>query len=141
MKKKINETLAELLCGILASGVVIQLADLAVTEIYRQFRGMRLLFAGGFWIGIAVAALLAVHMHCSIDHALDMSPKDAESYMRRAYLIRAAVILLVAAGVKYLHLGYVMAYFVGVLCLKFGAFLQRLLHLSQKKKGRPGETP
>lgn len=128
MKKRINETLADLLCGILISGITIELADLVLTEIYRQFQGMRLLFATGFWIGILVAILLAIHMYRSINYALDMSAKDAENYMRRAYLIRAVIILLAAAIVKYLHLGYVMAYFVGVLCLKFGAFLQPLVH-------------
>ena len=128
MNKKINETLSELICGILVSAFIIQILDLFVTGIYPQFSGLRLLFATGFWIGIIVAAALAVHMYRSIDRALDMQPGDAESYMRKAYLLRTVVILLAAAGVHFLKVGYVMAYFVGVLCLKFGAFLQPLIH-------------
>lgn len=128
MKKKINETLLELICGILVSGIVIEIIDLIVTGVYPQFSGLRFLFATGLWIGIAVAIGLAAHMYRSIDRALDMQPKDAEGYMRRAYLLRTVIILLAAAAVHYLKLGYVMAYFVGVLCLKFGAFLQPLMH-------------
>ena len=128
MKKKINETLLELICGILASGVGIEVIDLIVTGVYAQFSGLRFFFATGLWIGILVAIGLASHMYRSIDRALDMQPKDAEGYMRRAYLLRTLIILLAAAAVHYLKLGYVMAYFVGVLCLKFGAFLQPLMH-------------
>ncbi len=136
MKKKINETLLELICGILVSGVLIEIVDLIVTGVYPQFSGLRFLFATGLWIGIAVAIALAAHMYRSIDRALDMQPKDAEGYMRKAYLLRTGIILLAAAAVHYLKLGYVMAYFVGVLCLKFGAFLQPLVH---KFLGKPGK--
>ena len=132
MNRKINETLAELICGILISGIIIQAADLLVTGVYAQFSGLRLLFATGFWLGVAVAVLLAVLMYRSIDRALNMHPKDAESYMRRAYLLRTIVILAAAGGMRYLRLGYVMAYFLGVLCLKFGAFLQPLVHKFRK---------
>ncbi len=136
MKKKINETLLELICGILASGAGIEVIDLIVTGVYVQFSGLRFRFAMGLWIGILVAIGLASHMYRSIDRALDMQPKDAEGYMRRAYLLRTVIILLAAAAVHYLKLGYVMAYFVGVLCLKFGAFLQPLMHKFLGKFGK-----
>lgn len=124
--KKINETLGELLVGILCSGIVIWIAALAIA-------GWDAGFAIGFWIGVVLAAGLAVHIYRSIDRALDMYPKDAEKYMRKAYTIRAALILIVAGVVAWLKIGYVMALFVGVLCLKFGAFLQPLIHrLSEK---------
>lgn len=121
MGKRINETLAELISGVLIIGVLIQLAAFLVS-------GFLLPFVTGFWIGIATAVFLAVHMYRSIDRALDMAPGDAEKYMRKAYVIRTMVILAVAAVVTYFKLGYVMATFVGVLCLKFGAFLQPLVH-------------
>lgn len=121
MSRKINETLLELIIGILFSGAVVQLIVLLVAGFLPQF-------ALGFWIGIATAVGLSVHMYWSIDRALDMYPKDAEKYMRKAYMIRTVAILAVAGVVTYFRLGYVMATFVGVLCLKFGAFLQPLTH-------------
>lgn len=72
-------------------------------------------------------------MYRSIERALDMISSDAEGYMRKTYLIRTAAILVLAGVVTYLKLGYVMAFFIGVLCLKFGAFLQPLIHSIREK--------
>lgn len=128
MKRKINETLAELLTGIVAAGLVIEIVQILICIADPQFAGAKGLFALGLWIGVATAIGLAIHMYHSIDRALDMITNDAEGYMRKAYLIRTVVILVAAGLVTYLKLGYVMAYFLGVLCLKFGAFLQPLIN-------------
>lgn len=136
-KKKKNsetlDTLLELICGILAAGIVIQLIELGITAAYTQLLYTRGMFAVGFWIGAGTAAALSVHMYRSIDKALSMYTEDAEKYMKKAYLFRTAGIFAVAAAVTYLDIGYVMAYFLGVLCLKFGAFLQPLMHNIRKR--------
>lgn len=121
MKKQINETLLELIIGIFLSGAVIEIGALILTG----YSGM---FLSGLCIGLATAAGLAAHMYRSINYALDLPPDDAEKYMRKAYMIRAAAILVVAGIVTYFQLGYVVVTFVGMLCLKFGAFLQPVLH-------------
>lgn len=127
-KKKINETLLELIIGILVSGAVIQLIELLIVAARPDIAGSRLSFALGLWIGVLAAVGLAAHMYHSIDHALDMGAGDAEKYMRRAYIFRTLIILIVASFVHFLKLGYVMATFLGMLTLKFGAFLQPLMH-------------
>lgn len=125
MKRQINNTLLELIIGIVLSAAVVEVLSILITG----FSGT---FTVGLWIGAATAVGLSAHMYRSIDHALDMQPDDADKYMRRAYLIRTAVILIVAGAVTFFHLGSVIATFVGVFCLKFGAFLQpltrRVLH-------------
>lgn len=133
MKRKINETLAELMAGILVSGLVIQAIEFLIAFVNPELIGSLPESASGLWLGIAAALGLAVHMYCSIDRALDMPAGDAEKYMRKAYFIRTASILAVAAFVHFLKLGYVMATFIGMLCLKFGAFLQPLMHKLWKK--------
>lgn len=133
MNKKINETLAELLIGIFAAGLVIQIIQLVICFTNTQFSEAKGPFAIGLWIGVATAMGLAVHMYCSINKALDMISNDAEGYMRRAYLIRTVAILAVAGIVTFFKTGYVMAVFLGVLCLKFGAFLQPLIHKIREK--------
>lgn len=134
MKRRINETLLELIVGIVVCGALIQIVAVVVA-------GFSAEFAVGLWIGIAAAVGLAAHMYRSIDRALDMQPDDAEKYMRKAYLIRTVMILAVAGVVTYFQLGYVMATFGGVLCLKFGAFLQPLVHrLLSGKNQNPGDT-
>lgn len=133
ISRRVNETLLELIIGILVAGAVIQVIETAVTFAYPQLAGSRSSFALGMWLGIATAVGLSVHMYRSIDSALNMQAGDAEKYMRKAYLIRTAAIFILAAVVTYFKLGYVMAYFLGVLCLKFGAFLQPLIHKIRKK--------
>ena len=121
MKTQINNTLLELIVGILVSAAVIE----GISVLVAGFSGI---FTLGLWIGAVTAIGLSAHMYRSIDRALDMQPEDADKYMRKAYLIRTAVILLVAGAVTFFHLGSVIATFVGVFCLKFGAFLQPLTH-------------
>lgn len=133
MNRRINETLLELMSGIFATGLVIQIVQLVICVTNQQFSGARAPFAIGLWLGVATALGLAVHMYRSIERALDMISSDAEGYMRKTYLIRTAAILVLAGVVTYLKLGYVMAFFLGVLCLKFGAFLQPLIHSIREK--------
>lgn len=132
-KKKINETLLELIIGILVSGVIIQLIELLIAALRPEIAGSRLSFALGLWIGVITAVGLAAHMYRSIDRALDMGSSDAEKYMRKAYIFRTLIILIAASVVHFLKLGYVMAAFLGMLTLKFGAFLQPLMHKLLKK--------
>lgn len=133
MKKRINETLGELMSGIIAAGAVIQIIELVIAAVCPEFAGSAVSFALGLWIGVLTAVGLSIHMYRSIDRALDMASGDAESYMRKAYLLRTVAIFVMAALVHFLNIGYVMAAFLGVLCLKFGAFLQPLMHKLRKK--------
>ena len=133
MNKKINETLSELIIGILAMGVMIQAADILICRLIPSFHGMIPGFMLGFWIGVGIAVGLSVHMYRSIDRALNMYGEDAEKYIHKAYLFRTVAILVMAGIVKYFKIGYIMAFFLGVLCLKFGAFLQPLVHMCRSK--------
>lgn len=119
--KKINQTLSELVFGILISGIVIWLVAVL-------FTGFDAVFAGSFGAGVLTAVFLAVHMYRSIDRALEMLPEDAEKYMRKAYLIRTVSIFVVAGIVCRINPARILGVFLGILCLKFGAFLQPLLH-------------
>ncbi|MCC8065671.1 MAG: hypothetical protein LIO94_01010 [Clostridiales bacterium] len=131
---KINEKLSEILAGILLSGIIIQGLFFIVVYFHRQFRSSEVSFSTGLWIGVATSILLSVHLYRSIDRALEMEQDAAERYMRRVYIIRTVVILLVAGIVWHTKVGYVMAVFLGMLCLKFGSWLQPLVHriVSQK---------
>lgn len=133
MKRKINETLIELIAGILAAGAAIQGIQIIISMKYDHLVGSVGNFAAGLWPGVAVGICLAVYMYMSIDRALDMQSEDAEKYMKKTYLLRTLTICLVAGIVCYFKFGYIMAFFLGVLCLKFGAFLQPLMHKIREK--------
>lgn len=133
MTRKVNETLLELLAGILISGCMIQGIQMIVSSVYDHLVGSVAVFAAGFWPGVIVGIGLAVHMYRSIERALDMAQEDAEKYMKKTYLLRTLAIFFVAGLVCYFKFGYIMAFFLGVLCLKFGAFLQPLMHKIREK--------
>ena len=128
MKRKVNDTLTELLAGILVFGIIVQIIEHIVAAVCPDFAGSVPSFVTGLWIGIATAVGLAVHMYHSIEKALGMKSGKAESYMRKTYLIRTLAMVAVAALVYLLDAGYVMASFLGMLSLKFGALLQPLMH-------------
>lgn len=121
MKQKINETLAELIIGIFASGMVVQVL-MAVGN-----KGFTVMSAG-LWLGLVGASLVAVHMYRTIDRSLDMLPEDAEKYTKRSYSIRALTILAVSGITAYFKIECALGLLCGIFCLKFGAFLQPLTH-------------
>ncbi len=125
--KKINQTLFELIIGILISGFLIWLVSLLIT-------GFDAAFAASYAAGVATAVLLSFHMYRSIDRALDMDPGDAEKYMRKAYIFRTFMILVAAGIVCWIDQEDIIAVFLGILCLKFGAFLQPLTSRLLKKR-------
>ena len=127
--KKINQTLFELIIGILVSGFLIWLASLLIT-------GFDAAFAVSYAAGVATAILLSFHMYRSIDRALDMEPGDAEKYMRKTYIVRMLIIFTAAGIVCWIDQEDIIAVFLGILCLKFGAFLQPLTSrlLGKRKK-------
>ena len=125
--KKINQTLIELIIGILISGFLIWLVSLLIT-------GLDAGFGLSYLAGVITAVILSIHMYRSIDRALDMDPQDAQKYMRKAYMIRTLFIIVVAGIVCRFHADDIIAVFLGILCLKFGAFLQPVVHRVLEKK-------
>ncbi|MEE0420260.1 MAG: hypothetical protein UDG86_09470 [Lachnospiraceae bacterium] len=130
--KEMSTVLKELIFGILLLGVVFQL-------LFVWFTSDKGSFAVGLWLGVGIAVFMAVHMNYSIEQSLEMQEEDAQGYMRKMVVLRMGVMILAMAAICFLHLGSVAALFLGVLSLKFGAYLQPVLHrLNQKlcKKGR-----
>ena len=72
MKRQINNTLLELITGIIISAAVVEVLSILVA-------GFSWEFTSGLWIGAATAIGLAAHMYRSIDRALDMQPDDADN--------------------------------------------------------------
>ena len=83
MKRQINNTLLELITGIIISAAVVEVLSILVA-------GFSWEFTSGLWIGAATAIGLAAICTALLTRALDMQPDDADKYMRRAYLIRTA---------------------------------------------------
>ena len=127
MKRKINETLLELLLGIMLWGVFWQAGGVwFVTD----KAGCSL----GLWLGIITAGLCAVHMYRSLDRALDLSEKDAQRYVMSRNMMRYGLIMAVLLVLMITEAGNPLCCFLGVMGLKAAAYLQPFLHKVLKRR-------
>ena len=119
MKK--DNTLLELLTGIIFWGIVIQVVCFLVSKNY-------LYNAIGLWSGVAVACFMAIHMKRSIEDALDLGAEGAQKHARKAYATRTVVALVVIGIVVYFNLGNPITVVIGIFPLKLSAYLQPTIH-------------
>lgn len=126
MKK--NETLVQLLVGIISIGIVAQIILLLFFE-------RHLYHAIGLWCGIGVAVFSAIQIKRSAEDALDYGP-DAEGYTRRQYVLRMLIAGIVIGVVLYLGYGNPITILVGVSSLQLSAFFQPITEKILKKLGQ-----
>ena len=129
---KIDDTLKELLIGIVIFGVLAQLGGMFFVKSMSAY-------TIGLWIGVLLALCCAYHMWWSLNRNLTLNADNegrARAYAIRQNLIRYAVILAVFAGVCLTDFAYPLAAFLGIMSLKAGAYLQpfvsRFLHKNSK---------
>lgn len=129
MKRKINETLAELMIGIFLWGIFWQAAGV-------WFVPDKVSCSLGLWLGVLTAELCALHMYRSLDRALDLSEKDAQKYMTSRSMMRYGLIIAALLVLMITEAGNPLCCFLGVMGLKAAAYLQPLLHKVMKKRRR-----
>lgn len=121
---KIDQTLKELLVGILLFGVF-------VTGIGIWFVNPRGSFLIGLVAGMGLAVFWAVHMYRTIDRNLEINRDQegaANSYATKSSLIRYGVATMVLLGCGLLDVTCFMSAFLGIMGLKIGAYLQPFTH-------------
>lgn len=122
-----NETLKEMLIGILLGGVIL-------IGCFFMFSKTPVYYSVGLLFGIAGAVFMACHMAITIEDAVLLNEKDAISYIRKMTYIRygVACILVVLVGVT--NIGSAVFSVFGLLLLKMGAYMQPLVHRILKGK-------
>lgn len=119
-KTGINETLLELLIGILLFGLFCQFSIVwFVTD--------RTGYSVGLWIGAVLAGLSAVHMYQSLDRALDFEASAARVIQKNS-IIRYVVIVAVFAIIMITEAANPLATFLGLMGLKVAAYIQPFTH-------------
>lgn len=123
MKEKIkaNQTLTELIIGIVFFGAVCQIAGIFLAK-------DQLAYAVSLWVGIFAASAMAVHMNHTIQKALSCDEGTAEKVTRSSYFLRygCAMVLLAAAALT--GVTNLIVTFVGIMGLKIGAYIQPFVH-------------
>lgn len=120
MKRKIDPTLLELWLGILAYGVVFEIALLV-------FSGNPS-YSIGLWIGVFLAAAGAFHMWWSLDRGLDLPEKEAVKSLGAQNIIRYAVLVLVIGALMFVDFANPIFAFCGYMGMKVSAYLNPLVH-------------
>lgn len=129
MKK--NETLIELLIGIIVIGIIIQIGCLVVSNKY-------LFDAIGLWSGVGICCFSAIHMYRSIEDAVDLGETSAIKYVRKKYAVRMLIVIIIVGSVIYFQLGNYVTLLIGVFPLKLSAYLQPITHKLVKKIKKGG---
>lgn len=118
--EKINETVREMWAGVLIWGGLCQVLPV-------WFLQDRLGYSLGLWTGILMAAAAVYHMWWALDRGLD-DEGSAQGYIRKHYLIRYGVILVVFGVLMLTDAANPLAAFLGIMGMKAGAYLQPFLH-------------
>ncbi|MBE5961083.1 MAG: hypothetical protein E7256_06795 [Lachnospiraceae bacterium] len=83
----------------------------------------------GLALGVAVAISMVVSMYRSIDRSLEMSEKDAVSYTKKKVLVRILIMVVaIFVVITNLETFHFLGALVGILSLKFSAYIQPLTH-------------
>lgn len=131
-----QETLRDMIVGIAACTIVTAAAGSLLAGVFGIVWYKML---AGVLLGGAVAELMLWHMYTSIDRVLDMDADSAVKYTKRSAskrMLMAAAALAVSALLPKLF--SVFGVLIGVLSLKFSAYLQPLTHkvIKSINKGR-----
>lgn len=123
MKEKIkeNQTLAELIIGIVCFGAICQIVGIF-------FMQDRLAYTLSLWTGIIAAAGRAVHMNHTIRKVLDYDEGTAEKVTRSSYFLRYGCVMVLLGVVAVTGVRNLIVTFIGIMGLKIGAYLQPFTH-------------
>ena len=122
MLRRINQALPGLLLGIVFYGLALWLVGI-------WFVGDRIQYTVGLWIGVALAAGMAVNMAIVILDTVEAMEEKRSSRKPLLYAVVRYVVLVAAfLAVWYLKIGNVIAMFAGVMGLKIAAYLQPFTH-------------
>lgn len=117
--KRTNQTLIELIAGILTAAALMCVVGLLLP--------IRWTFIAGVLMGSIYSVIMAVHMSVSIEDALELLPEDAEKHMKRGYGFRLVLsIAVIIAGLKLPFVHFVGA-FAGMMTLKAAVFIRPLV--------------
>ena len=123
--KKINRGLLELLTGILLSGVCFSLMGFLI-PLFIKISMLR--YTISLWLGVLVAFGFAVYMQRCIEKAFCLEESGAGRVMATGFVVRYLLAAVFLIAVFYSGKGYILASFLGLMCLKTGAYLQPLSH-------------
>lgn len=131
MLKRINESLPELVTGILIYGVIVQLTGVWLVE-------DKWAYSIGLWYGIAIAIGMGINIAVVIYDAVTFDGEsNANSRVVVKSTLRYLVVVVLFFILGYFGFGNLFTAFLGAMGLKVSAYMQPLLNkLVNKLLGR-----
>lgn len=130
--KEAKETLRDLIIGITVYTII-----LVLTVLFLFNKNYPIVF--GIAIGAVGAVIVSIHMFYSLNKSLDLGENAAMKRERFMVVIRMVIMGVIAAvGFIFPQKVHIVGIFLGLLGLKFSAYLQPFLHnyiLKPKEKG------
>lgn len=129
--KKINETLFELIVGIILFSLLCQVSLVWVVD-------RKVWYSLGLWIGAAMAVFGAVHMYLGLDMALDCGP-EAGKILQKKSIQRYAAFVVCLGVLMVTEAANPLSAFLGLMGLKVAAYIQPFTHkwIHRKKIEKP----
>lgn len=122
MLKRINPVLPELILELIVYGLVVQFVGVWFVE-------DKLRYSTGLWMGIVMAAVLAINMAVVILDTVElMAEKRASRKSAFFAALRYIIVVAVFAVTGIFNLGNLITMFIGVMGLKVAAYLQPFTH-------------
>ena len=118
--KNLNETLKELLVGIMIYGIIVEIIGICISQ-------EKLYFSLGLWFGVFGALAAAIHMWWGLNIGLEMG-ETASKYVLAQNMIRYGVIVVAFGVLCIWDFGNPLAAFAGIMGLKAGAYIQPFTH-------------
>jgi NADH:ubiquinone oxidoreductase subunit 2 (subunit N) len=132
--RRINTALPGLLCGIILFGIICQIIGLFFVDDKANY-------SIGLWIGVLTAIFMAFHMAVCLNKAVELGEKGAQTSATRNNIIRYLVVVIVLGVLMMTNIGNPLSAFLGVMGLKFAAYLQpiylRLTHHDRFSQDEP----
>lgn len=116
-----NETLVDLILGILIFGILVILVGLFVAP-------DRLMFTLGVLLGTASSVARAIHMAVTLEEQMYYNEKDAKAYAMKNYAIRYVFIIIIMVLSVKLGVAGMVGTIIGIFLMKPAAVLAPQIH-------------
>lgn len=115
--RQLNESLPELLFGILISGILFEV-------IIIWFVKEKMQFSLGLLVGMFLAGFMAWHMAFALSKAMKHSEEVATTQAQKYHVIRYLIVISIVIGVVLSKAVNPLAVFLGIMTLKVSAYLE-----------------
>lgn len=114
--------------GIVTFGIICEIVLLVAGIWYSPILQRKAYYSLGLLTGVIIAVFYGYHMYRSLDKALDYDKDTATKLVTKDSLIRYGALVLILAGLMLVDIVSPLTAFLGIMCLKAGAYLQPLMY-------------